>query len=88
MRQPLLSSLFIFGLISSVSANTPTEITSQGTPTQTHNHSSGLYPPEQAIDGDVTTFNHTESQTPGAAWELHFPTERAVTRVEIVSRDC
>ncbi|MDA7867797.1 CotH kinase family protein [Akkermansiaceae bacterium] len=69
-------------------ADLPGEITSQGTASQTHSHTSGLYPPGQAIDGDLTTFNHTESSSPGAAWELHFPDEREVSSVEIVSRDC
>lgn len=69
-------------------ASLPTEITSQGFASQTHSHSSGLYPAAQAIDGDLTTFNHTESQTPGGAWELTFPTERELSSVEIVSRDC
>ncbi|MGC6466920.1 MAG: CotH kinase family protein [Akkermansiaceae bacterium] len=69
-------------------ANQISEITTEGTATQTHSHTSGLYPAEQAIDGDEQTFNHTESRTPGAAWELTFPDDREIARVEIVSRDC
>lgn len=74
--------------IGSALAELPAEITAQGTPSQTHSHGSGLYPPAQAIDGDLTTFNHTESSTPGAAWELQFPDDRELSSVEIVSRDC
>ncbi len=84
----LLIIALMASAITGARAGTLTEITNLGTASQTHSHSSGLYPPEQAIDGDLTTFNHTESQTPGAAWQLHFPAEQAITSVEIVSRDC
>ena len=81
--------LFIIVLATSLShADVATNITQLGTPSQTHSHGSGLYPPEKAIDNDLATFNHTESQSPGAAWELTFPTEQEIGLVEIVSRDC
>ena len=75
-------------VIAVASANTLIDITSQGTSRQSHSHSSGLYPSEKAIDGDLATFNHTESASPGAAWQLRFSDEKPVTRIEIVSRDC
>ncbi|MGC6457592.1 MAG: lamin tail domain-containing protein [Akkermansiaceae bacterium] len=69
-------------------ASEGSDITTEGIASQTHDHGSGLYPANLAIDADPTTFNHTESQSPGAAWELTFPSDREITRVEIVSRDC
>ena len=84
-----LTTLSCFWLAGgSTLATLPADITSLGVALQTHSHASGLYPAAQAIDGDLTTFNHTDSQTPGGAWELTFPTEHELSSVEIVSRDC
>lgn len=64
------------------------EITQRGVAFQTHDHGSGLYPAEKAIDGDLESFNHTASTAPGAAWNLEFPEEEQITRIEIVPRNC
>jgi hypothetical protein len=85
---PRLVTLLLLICTSLANANSLTEITSLGTASQTHSHSSGLYPPENAIDGDLTTFNHTSSGLPGAAWELHFPGEQPVIQIDITTRDC
>ena len=67
-----------FAAIATTFAGEPVDIAALGTASQTHDHGSGLYPPGNAIDGDLATFNHTDSGGVGAAWELRFPSEQEI----------
>lgn len=87
-RTPILATFALLLQMVPSHAGIPTDITSLGTASQTHSHGSGLYPAENAVDGDLQTFNHTSSAEPGAAWELHFPSEQELSQIDITTRDC
>ena len=82
--------LFLFVLLIPILAGASDfiEITSQATASQTTSHSSGSYPAELAIDGDPSTFNHTDSGGMGGALILDFSTEEEISRTELLTRDC
>ncbi len=87
-RAPFAAAIALAAAATSA-ANVPLDVTALGTASQTHSHGSGLYPADNATDGDNATFSHTESQSPGAAWEWYLPAERELVRVELVARaDC
>ncbi len=64
------------------------DITSLGAVYQTTDHSSGLYPAENAVDGDVNTFSHCESVAADSSWWLEFTglQPQPVIAIEIVMR--
>ena len=65
------------------------EITADGTASQTSEWNGGVYPASLAIDGNPSTFSHSDATTPNNGWELDFTDERPIARVELVMRaDC
>jgi len=84
--------MFLFLLlvgVGALNARVLVEVTSEGAVSQTTSHGSGSFPASNAVDGDLTTFNHTDSGGVGGALELSFPIIREVARVELVTRgDC
>jgi len=62
------------------------EITDQGIATQSSEWNGGQFPAGNAVDGDPTTFCHTDGDTANNAWQLEFDREQVISRVELDMR--
>lgn len=82
-------SSLIFCLLWMQSPGQVVEITNLGVASQTTEWAGGLYPAGNAVDGDSSTFSHTDSPTRDNHWELAFDEDHPITRVELQMRvDC
>ncbi|MEZ5329974.1 MAG: CotH kinase family protein [Verrucomicrobiales bacterium] len=65
------------------------DITAEGKASQSTEYNGGAFPAANAVDGDTTTFSHTDVNTAGNHWLLTFDSERQISRIEVVAReDC
>ena len=65
------------------------DVAGLGVADQTSEWNGGQYPAGNAVDGDSSTFSHTDSSTPDNAWEIAWNQEYEVARIEVEMRgDC
>lgn len=83
----LRSAVALCALVLPVQAATFADITSQATASQSHSHTSGDFPASNALDGDINTTTHTESQTPGGALYIDFAVDERISEVRIFPRN-
>lgn len=86
----LVPASLLAAALSLVSANAELiDVAPLGSASQTSEWNGGQYPAALAIDGDPSTFSHTDGPTVDNAWTLRFDQENRVGRVELVMRtDC
>ncbi|MGK0185276.1 MAG: hypothetical protein ACI9R3_001052 [Verrucomicrobiales bacterium] len=64
-------------------------IAAEGTASQSSEWNGGLFPASYAIDGDINSFSHTDTDTEDNHWLLAFDTERPMQSIEVIARaDC
>ena len=82
-----VACVFIFGM--GLSFGGLVEVAGLGTTSQTSEWRGGLFPAGNAIDGNVSTFSHTDTTTSNNHWEVLLDQEYEVARIEVVMRgDC
>ena len=85
----LLFSVTLFFSSALLAQEDRINITSEGTASQSTEWNDGQYPAANAIDGDLSTFSHTDANSPSNAWTLSFPKPVTVTEIVIHTRsDC
>ncbi|MCB1099715.1 MAG: discoidin domain-containing protein, partial [Verrucomicrobiae bacterium] len=88
-RIPLLMIVAWVWGTSFISFSQEIDITAEGKASQSTEYNGGAFPAANAVDGDTTTFSHTDVNTAGNHWLLTFDSERQISRVEVVAReDC
>jgi len=65
------------------------DITAKGTASQSTEYQGGRFPANLAVDGNLSTFSHTNTTTANNRWELLLDQEYEIAKVEVTMRnDC